>query len=105
MFGQLLFGNLLFVPIAYKDFIPGKNYLIKEHGMFNTINIRGKYAGYNINYYQRWEKREFISIEITNHTGSCMCHYTLISNVQQQMETRAINMILRKVIGDDTFTY
>lgn len=97
--------NLVFVPIEYKDFIPGKKYLILEHDTFCTKKIRATYKEYHVDYYKRWEKRIHISEELTSFRGSSMTHYTLVSNCQQQMENRAINMILRKVIGDDTFSY
>ena len=87
----------MFVRINSNELIPGTKYKIGEHkGIFKQI----AYRDYGNWYYVFYSKR-------TNRYYSSNCSfYKFVSDKpQEKMERRALNMIVRRLIGDPCFEW
>lgn len=108
------FNNLTFLEIPLDSVVHGTKYKIVENWINHTKIYYGKCNMYKVIHYPTdctlWidctiivsipKCYNFKNIDYSKHM-----YVMLPSNSQQKMETRAINMILRNVIGDESFTY
>ena len=101
------YGLLEFEKIKYHHMIKEHKYIIMEHSPYITSIYSGIYKGHNINNCEIWKNYRLLSIENTYYYMIPLTYYILVSkkyNIQSAMESRAVNKILQKIIGDDTFT-
>lgn len=87
----------MFVRIEPHELVPGTKYKIGEHtGIFKTVGYRA---------YSRWFY-VFYSKRSNRHFSSTCDLYKFVSDKpQEKMERRAVNMIVRRLIGDEHFEW
>jgi len=90
----------MFVRIPYKKLAVGKKYKI--------VGECDNYTGI----YQGFEQGPYFNLKFSNVKGKRVLFSTydnfcefLSKNPQGQMERRAVNLILRRLIGDDCFEW
>lgn len=116
-------GLLNFCEVDIDDLKVGEKYMIQERSYQHTRTIYGVFAEYITQHITEWEKCMYtIESPYIHHTMYYTTHtrmriniitkkcefYKLVSSkeqIQQDMENRAINLILQKLIGDDAFNY
>ena len=74
--------------------IPGRVYITK---------INGKY--YRLKYLNNYRKKEKVANFVLNSCFKYLFIPSATQRVQENMESRALHIILRRVIGDDSFTW
>lgn len=114
-------GLLNFCEVDNDDLKIGEKYMIQERSYQHTRTIYGVFAEYITQHITEWSKNMYTiessymqtetyyasNIRLNIITKKCE-FYKLISSkeqIQQDMENRAINLILQKLIGDDAFNY
>ena len=102
------YGLLEFEKIKYHHMIKEHKYIIIEHSPYITSKYSGIYKGHDINNCEIWENYRLLSIENTYYYMIPLTYYILVPkkySIQHAMESRSLNKILQKIIGDDTFTF
>ena len=102
------YGLLEFEKIKYHHMIKEHKYIIIEHSPYITSKYSGIYKGHDINNCEIWKNHRLLSIENTYYYMNHWTYYNLVPkkySIQDAMESRAINKILKKITGDDTFNY
>jgi len=93
---NILNGNNMFQPIHYLAMVPGNKYKIGDlTGIY--IKTWGTYLKFFIPKREDTRRFRFFS-------NSCI-FYEFVPQAQWQMERRSVNMILRRLIGDEYFTW
>jgi len=85
---------------------PNVKYFIEYNGINNSIIYTGIYK----NSYECMDSSNFSIMGrlYLFYNDYCMSYYTIDSqkeNIQNAMELRAVNIILRRIIGDETFNF
>jgi hypothetical protein len=93
----------MFQRIAFDELIPGKKYKI---GMFSGIFI--KESWFNMN--DLYMEFEYVKIGSTPTWRKFFSPYTIFNqfvsqNPKWKMERRSVNMIVRKLLGDQHFEW
>jgi hypothetical protein len=118
---------LSFESLPLSNLIKGVKYMIEENSVYvKELIFIGNFKGYqqydeekyllwtNILYFSKIIGDEIITpTQVEELRMSVLSpfgrkYYKLVSSkekIQQSMETRAVNMVLQQIIGDDTFTY
>jgi len=87
----------MFVRIEPLELIQGTKYKIGEHtGIFKSIGYRA-YGKWFYVFYSKRSKRYFSS--------TCDFYKFVSDNPQGKMERRAVNLIVRRLIGDEHFEW
>ena len=87
----------MFVRIEPHELVPGTKYKIGEHtGIFKSVGRRS-YGKWFYIFYSKLENRYF--------SLNCYFYKFVSDNPQEKMERRAVNMIVRRLIGDEHFEW
>jgi hypothetical protein len=90
----------MFLPIGPYDLVKGTKYkIVEDYG--NTYIARFvKVVFIHDEWYLMFSKRRNICVSI-----HCDIYTYVSDNPQEKMERRALNLIVRRLIGDDCFTW
>jgi len=110
---------LLFKEVRFKHLKKGTKYIIKRAN--ESENIQFIYTGKFTDYFPKLENvsmfdevKEIMGIKkINSHKVNFFNEYHITyysldgqkEKIQEAMEIRAINQVLRKIIGDESFVY
>ena len=113
-------GVVNFCEIDIDALITGKRYIIKEESHQHTRTIQGTFVNYfnphttcwystiyTVISYDRTQKFYQHTLQLNNMIKKAT-FYKMISSktkIQNAMEMRAVNIILKRIIGDCTFAY
>ena len=94
----------MFQRIEYDAMVPGKRYKIGEtSGVFIKIKICYQLNGLCVLKFRRMEKKD--PNRTTYLSSHCPFYQFVPQNPQWEMERRAVNLIVRRLIGDDCFEW
>jgi len=93
----------MFVRVPYQKLIVGKKYKIKGDCADYTGIYEGFVSGpyFNLMFSKVKGEREHGNVIFSTYKN----YYTFKSTAQSAMERRAVNLIVRQLIGDDNFEW
>lgn len=100
-----MWGRLSFIHVQFNECVAGEHYLIRTQTELIKCKFNGHFNEHNIKSCGWSHPTHLAPIERCYREYH---YYYLISfrrMIQLQMESRAINKVLRQIIGDDAFTY
>uniref|UniRef100_A0A6C0EU19 Uncharacterized protein n=1 Tax=viral metagenome TaxID=1070528 RepID=A0A6C0EU19_9ZZZZ len=103
------FNNSTFKCLPIDDLEEGKQYLIRTCVRKRYITKVGTFIGLSkYSYYGYFDVRMPVSGFLRFSFNETSYFYDFVSQkykIQNAMELRAVNKILRRIIGDESFTY
>ena len=81
------------------DVTPGRFYITKINGKYYRLKYLHDYT------FEMYHKKEKVATFVLNTCFKCVFIPSATQRAQENMESRALHIILRRLIGDDSFTW